>query len=91
MEADPLLAPFNFPDINGMQIGLFGQSFLAHARLGAVLTECGSKYLKLLLLAGHSPLSKQEGADWNTPNMGLFWACVFADKWKHEVERHGNE
>ena len=53
MEADPLLATFNFANINWMKVGFFGQLFLAQARLYAVLANGIAENFKLLRLARH--------------------------------------
>jgi hypothetical protein len=39
VKADPLFAPFNFANINGMQFGFFRQPFLAHTGLNTALPD----------------------------------------------------
>ena len=39
VQADPLLAAFDFADVIRMKIGLFGQPFLAQARAYTVLAD----------------------------------------------------
>jgi hypothetical protein len=76
MEADPLLAAFDFTHINRVQLGLFRQPLLAHARLGTVLADGGTKNSELLSLSRHSLERKQEETESNTPNMGVFFVLA---------------
>jgi hypothetical protein len=73
MEADPLLAAFDFAHVNRMQLSLFRQPLLAYARLGTVLADGGTKNSELLSRVRHRPPKKQEETESNTPNMGVFF------------------
>ena len=73
VKADPLLSPFNFANINRMQISLFRQLFLTHSNLVAVFPNGVSKRFKVLSRACHSGSGKQGGLELKTPNKGLFF------------------
>ena len=88
MEADPLLAAFNLADVNGMQLSLFGQLFLTHAGLGAVLPDRGSENPDWLSCARHSLSKKQEVEKSNTPNMGVFGALFCLLRWRRSDKKH---
>ena len=75
MKAYPLFTAFNFADINRMQVGLFGQFFLAQAGLVAVSPNGVTEGFEILSRTRHSGSAKQGGLELRTPNMGLFSAC----------------
>jgi hypothetical protein len=54
MKADPLLASLDFANVNGMQVGYFGQFLLAQTRLFTMLANRFPKNLKLLSRKRHS-------------------------------------
>ncbi len=72
VQTDPLLAAFDFADVNRMQIGLFRERFLAHSCLIAVVTDRFAKDFEMLLGPRHGHSGKQDAEPGNTPNMGLF-------------------
>jgi hypothetical protein len=76
VKANPLLAPFDFANVNRMQAGLLCQLFLTHAGLVAMFPNGISQYFKLTR-ARHNHLAKQDGPKLETPNMGLFLSCKF--------------
>jgi hypothetical protein len=76
VQADPLFTAFNLADVNRMQIGLFGQPFLAHP-YGLAAVSDGLTQDFQLARTRHSSLRKQDRAKLNTPNMGLFLSCMF--------------
>lgn len=53
MKTDPLLTAFNLADVNGMQIGLFCEPFLAHACLIAVVSDRLAKDFEMLFGPRH--------------------------------------
>ena len=75
MQANPLLAAFHFPYINRMQIGLFGQSLLAHSGLFSAIANGITQDFELSRTR-HSLLGKHGRVKTRTPNMGLFYPCV---------------
>ena len=76
VQADPLLSPFDFADVNWVQARLFGQFFLTHAGLVSVGPNGISQNFKLSR-ARHSLSSKQDRRKLKTPNMGVFLSCRF--------------
>jgi hypothetical protein len=79
MQTNPLLPAFHFPYIDRVQIGLFGQSLLAHPGLFSVITNGITQDFELSRTR-HSFLGKHGRAKARTPNMGLFCPCVFLKK-----------
>jgi hypothetical protein len=79
VKTDPLLAAFNLANVNRVQIGFFGQLFLAQNSLLAVVANGITQYFELSR-ARHNATAKQRHAGWRTPNMGLFGACKFLGK-----------
>jgi hypothetical protein len=75
--AGSFLAAFQFTDINGMQIGFFGQFFLAQLSTLTVSANCFANYFLMSLGFGHAISGKQEGGKINTVHSPLFWACAF--------------
>lgn len=53
MKTDPLLTAFNLADVNGMQIGLFCEPFLAHACLIAAVSDRLAKDFEMLFGPRH--------------------------------------
>jgi hypothetical protein len=79
MQANPLLSPFDFTDVNGMQTGLFGQLFLAHFGLLALFPNGIAQDFELTRTR-HSQPAKQVYRKTRTPNMGLFLSCNFLER-----------
>jgi len=77
VQADPLFSTFNFANINRMQVGFFGQTFLAQTSLLAAVADSVTEDFQLARTR-HSVSGKQDRAKHDTPNMGVFLSCTFS-------------
>jgi hypothetical protein len=75
VQANPLLATFNFAYIHWMQVGFFCQFFLTHAKLLSVVPNGVTQDFQLSRTR-HTVSAKHESAKTRTPNMGLFYSCT---------------
>ncbi len=80
MKTNPLLTALDLADVNRVQIGLFGQFFLAHAGSVAVFSDGFSKDSEMWFGPRHGCSEKHEGEQANTPNMGLFEHCAHPNR-----------
>jgi hypothetical protein len=70
VQADPLLSPLDFTDVNRVQAEFFRQLFLTHASLVTAYPDGISQDFKLTRTR-HSLSGKQDRRKLETPNMGL--------------------
>ena len=93
VQADPLFSTFNFANINRMQVGFFGQTFLAQASMLAAVADGVTEDFQLARTR-HSFLGKQDRVKHDTPNMGVFLYCRFlgerVNKSKIGVRKNGS-
>jgi len=76
VKANPLFSPFNFSNIDRMQICLFSQFLLAQVGLLSVTSDRITQDFKLAR-ARHDHVAKHVHGFARTPNMGLFCYCKF--------------
>lgn len=84
VQADPLFSPFNFSDVNRVQVGFFRKPFLAQASFLATVANSVTENFQLAQRR-HTALAEQGRAKQDTPNMGLFLSCTLPGK---GVETH---
>ena len=93
VQADPLFSTFNFANINRVQVGFFGQTFLAQTSQLAAVADGVTEDFQLARTR-HSFLGKQDCPKHDTPNMGLFLSCTFSGervkKLKIGVRKNGS-
>jgi hypothetical protein len=76
MNANGLLSTLDFPDVNRMQVGFFGQLLLGKRRPLAVLADGFPDKLSLSWRCGHATRAKQEGAMIDTVYNPLFLSLL---------------
>jgi hypothetical protein len=86
VQANPLLPALDFANINGVEIGLFRQFFLAHFGAFAVLSDAFSNDFALVLNARHSREGEQNSRSENHTQHGfIFVLAILWGFWDYHL------